>query len=41
MADIEHESCTMRDPWNLSTPPGTSQFQMYRDDTVDPPLGWP
>jgi hypothetical protein len=38
MADTEHGSGTMRDPWNLSTPPGTSQFQMYRDDTVDPPL---
>lgn len=31
-------SGTIDDPWMLSTPPGTSQFQMYRDDAVDPPL---
>ena len=24
-------------PWNLKTPPGTSEYQMYRDDNVDPP----
>ncbi|MEA2828434.1 MAG: hypothetical protein QOG43_2873 [Actinomycetota bacterium] len=27
---------TAADPWVLRTPPGTSEFQMYRDDTADP-----
>ena len=26
------------DPWQLSTPPGTSAYSMYRDDSVDPPI---
>lgn len=29
---------TKADPWTLKTPPGTSEYTMYRDDTVDPPL---
>jgi len=24
-------------PWALKTPPGTSEFQAYRDDAADPP----
>jgi len=28
---------TKQDPWVLSTPPGTSQYTMYRDDQADPP----
>jgi hypothetical protein len=28
---------TEDDPWKLLTPPRTSAYQMYRDDTVDPP----
>lgn len=24
-------------PWMLKTPPGTSEYQMYRDETADPP----
>lgn len=28
---------TAEDPWTLSTPPGTSQYQLYRDDDADPP----
>ncbi len=24
-------------PWQLRTPPGTSEYTMYRDDTLDPP----
>ena len=24
-------------PWLLKTPPGSSEYQMYRDDTTDPP----
>ncbi len=30
-------SGTAADPWALRTPPGTSEFTMYRDDSVDPP----
>jgi|SRR5580692_7231965 hypothetical protein len=26
-----------QNPWTLKTPPGTSGFQAYRDDTADPP----
>ena len=25
------------DPWVLRTPPGTSEYQMYRDEAADPP----
>ena len=25
------------DPWLLKTPPGTSEYQMYRDEAADPP----
>src|SRR6266851_4401408 len=28
---------TKDEPWNLKTPPGTSEFQMYRDEKADPP----
>lgn len=28
---------TKDDPWELSTPPGTSSYTMYRDDDADPP----
>ena len=28
---------TKDDPWQLKTPPGTSDYQMYRDETADPP----
>lgn len=28
---------TKADPWQLTTPPGTSAYQMYRDDAADPP----
>lgn len=28
---------TKEDPWILQTPPGTSEYQMYRDETADPP----
>ena len=30
-------SGTRDDPWVLKTPPGTSEYEMYRDDTADPP----
>jgi RNA polymerase sigma-70 factor (ECF subfamily) len=28
---------TAAKPWELKTPPGTSDFQVYRDDAADPP----
>ncbi|HTG41121.1 MAG TPA: hypothetical protein VK697_05840 [Methylomirabilota bacterium] len=28
---------TREDPWQLKTPPGTSEYQMWRDDASDPP----
>ena len=29
---------TKTDPWQLKTPPGTSEYTMYRDDSVAPAL---
>src|ERR1700730_1812206 len=28
---------TLGQPWNLKTPPGTSEYQMYRDPAGNPP----
>jgi hypothetical protein len=28
---------TREDPWTLTTPPGGSQYQAFRDDALDPP----
>jgi hypothetical protein len=28
---------TREDPWRLKTPPGTSEYELYRDDAADPP----
>jgi hypothetical protein len=28
---------TRENPWTLKTPPGTSEYQMYRDESADPP----
>ena len=28
---------TRDDPWQLHTPPGSSEYTMYRDETADPP----
>jgi hypothetical protein len=28
---------TKDDPWALTTPPGTSSYTMYKDETADPP----
>ena len=30
-------SGTRDDPWVLKTPPGMSEYQMYRDEAADPP----
>jgi hypothetical protein len=29
---------TKDDPWTLTTPPGSSDYTMYRDDSADPPI---
>ena len=29
---------TKDDPWRLTTPPGSSEYTMYRDDAADPAL---
>jgi hypothetical protein len=31
-------SGTKADPWKLKTPPGTSDYEMWRDDAADPPI---
>ena len=31
-------SGTKDDPWVLKTPPGTSEYTMFRDEAADPPL---
>jgi hypothetical protein len=28
---------TREDPWTLTTPPGSSSYTMYRDESADPP----
>jgi hypothetical protein len=28
---------TQDDPWQLKTPPGTSEYQMWKDEAADPP----
>ena len=30
-------SGTKQSPWVLKTPPGTSEFEAYRDESLDPP----
>jgi len=30
-------SGTREDPWLLKTPPGSSEYRMYRDEAADPP----
>jgi hypothetical protein len=29
---------TQDDPWQLTTAPGSSSYEMYRDESADPPL---
>jgi hypothetical protein len=36
MAKVDGEG-TREKPWNLKTPPGTSEYQMYRDPDASPP----
>ena len=37
MSDASMGSGTKDDPWKLKTPPGTSEYEMYRDEAADPP----
>ena len=37
MADGTQGSGTRENPWHLKTAPGTSEYQMYRDEAADPP----
>lgn len=37
MADHIEGSGTEEDPWILTTPPGKSEFDAWRDETADPP----
>ena len=42
-AAVEEGSCLMasgtkEDPWVLKTPPGSSEYTMYRDEGADPPV---
>ena len=37
MADTATGSGTREDPWQLRTAPGTSEYQMWRDEAADPP----
>ena len=36
MTDVDGDGTRER-PWRLRTPPGTSTYEMYRDETADPP----
>jgi len=37
MADEALGTGTKDDPWRLRTPPGSSEYVMYRDEEADPP----
>ena len=37
MADVKGNG-TRESPWQLKTPPGTGDYQMYRDEAADPPV---
>ena len=32
-----HAAGTRESPWQLKTPPGTSEFEVWRDEAADPP----
>ena len=38
MADDQHRQGTRDDPWRLKTAPGSSEFEAFRDETLDPPV---
>jgi hypothetical protein len=37
MATKKSSAGTKEAPWKLKTPPGTSEFEAWRDETLDPP----
>ena len=37
MATRKSSAGTKETPWKLKTPPGTSAFEAYRDETLEPP----
>ena len=37
MASKKSSAGTKEAPWKLKTPPGTSDFEAYRDETLEPP----
>ena len=37
VSDMATGAGTKADPWVLKTPPGTSEYTMYRDEASDPP----
>src|SRR4030088_3412559 len=37
MTDDVEGSGTREDPWQLTTPPGKSEFEAWRDEASDPP----
>jgi hypothetical protein len=37
MSEHVEGSGTPEDPWILTTPPGTSEFDVWRDESLDPP----
>jgi hypothetical protein len=37
MAATDKGKGTREDPWQLTTPSGSSEYQMYRDPSLDPP----
>ena len=37
MATMVEGEGTRERPWRLKTPPGTSEYQMWRDEAADPP----
>jgi hypothetical protein len=37
MSTVAQGAGTREDPWTLKTPPGSSEYEMYRDETLDPP----
>jgi hypothetical protein len=34
---VNNEAGTKESPWKLKTPPGTSEFEAYRDEAANPP----
>ena len=38
MSDAPLGTGTKDDPWRLKTPPGTSEYEMHRDESADPPI---